>query len=1271
MEKDLEQRLEARSKLLNEADACEAQLHEQDRLIHDTYHSLLKHRDKAMSHLDFLGRSINFISPLLEAELPGAGYAVHGAQGLIGLGMSEHGAHKSNLEKKYQQSLSAAEQNHYQLQNTKGTLTQQVNIINQNIMQHRLLLLQSAEMANPSDYLIKLRKSIDKNNQKIQDEEKSIKSLQTNIEFNTDMASKLDKQSAGLLTDHNRKHHKKRYQDGINQRNQANELRNKNIQLKLELTTKQENLGAIKRAGDECQEVLEQKNQTENLDLFFYNLVRDEVNSQLSQDPKTATIRETVFREWYNYQFAKGQRVNAVNQMFMASDGVIGELTALAARWNQPDLAKYGQKGQILMNMGRNLYVVTDCYSTMSAGLSSITKILEDNSGSTFIDAVKLMGPTNFLNFCLNPGLQVLSAGLGCIRLGSYLFGNSSTVNDGLSHLHQVLQSVSDQIHFQMNQIHENLKFQDQKTEKLFKEMSDQIEILHKDITNEIRISKEAILSEIDLKKNLDEAEKLQEKSEKIRNEVSKLCDKMISSEDHSIKSKYAVKLMSLLDAELRNSLSNSSRGLINVRDKLGGEKIIRPVVSVHAVIEYPHLFSAVLAKYVGLKSEVPNTDLLLTIIDCYTSSIQTFPKETIEKNTPLIEKIEESIRTQSKMVRNLFDFIDKYTQKVYKQQVKVLNSWKKQLHNNAILDNQFEINAFISAVKNMPANVEISGKERYKLAELLKNTSIYQPELGSSLVGDTGKSVGVVGTSVGAGGAVAISGKVGLAIGAISAKASATLGLSVLCPVAGITLAGAGVTAGVIYGAVKAGQHFVEWLNEPTDEQIAILKKLTPANFMCESEKLAPLSGKKVVKIEFHFDADGKCQYIFEQPPKEKKEDDENVHLLSVSKILRESNKHDTTVFKNSLISISEASKVQDVDLPENLNEYEKAATELVNTYKSWLKKEAGIESGGQLDNPFDVFLEGGKPVTSLNPTLVSLVFPKELLDHCEHLLSYEKCVMSMKGAGGLAPSYRFEKRNDKYVLTLDYHYINTITKEQLDIQGFEILEVDAVSVESFSNSEVSGQDPVVNLNQFLIQAMYTSALSSEKKKGILGIPGNATVIFNGIKQIVPSEREFPGFYMLMKKNPREKIIFNCWDFDAQKSQEVMNYAFTNDCSVNPLVTFRITACALAQSYKFKRVTKEVGDKLADNLKALKKHYNNLHAFLCFASSLSDVEIKMALERYSGIIEPTNVETLLQLISADLLPFNVDPKEKVAPSNIIQSFLSSEIKKISEFTHL
>lgn len=1249
LEKDLSNRLSTRKNLLDKAEHHKETLLAHDQAIHQTYHDLLKKRKSVLANITFINESLEYLGPLLVSEFPSLEFVMDKANDLQQILDTHDAKENAYFKKEYQNSLSKAEQNHYQLGRRIGSLEQDIGFLNERKMQQRISLLNNSESASPLemyDLLIQTHQTLE---EELENDANTISNLRKQINFNQQMANSLYNQANGKDTAHNKKHHKDRVVEAVNDRIEADGLVNNNINLKREVQVRQENFNTKKKTTEDYGNTIDHKKTTKNIDDFYYTLVKKEIENQLGKDDENSNIRKAALKGFLNYRFSKDQRLNIVNQGFLSSENLLRELSMIAAMCEQGGIAHYGQKTQMLISMGRNIYNIVDFYSTWNHGNAllntTLSTIREANPSCTKIDAIKALGPIVFASVYLVPGLQMLTTSLTLVRQGYYLFKGAKREDNPFLQLHEQIINVSKQIQQSSKGLHKQLNFNHEETKLLITNVCTQIEEMHSNVLKEIENAKNKIIENIQDSKNLQYAQTINAKSDKIKLKINQLSERLNNSKTDQESSQHLDKLLNYFKTQINLPCQDSLRGIITTRSSFG-KKEKKACVSTSTATRFPEIFSGVIALQSGFSENIPSVKLLLIIIECYLSSLRSLPDNISEEQHEALIDIENTIVYQCEIIVDFIKFIPEYALQVHNQQIKLLTSWNKRINLRELSKKCIENNLIQLILEQKKFSREPSGKKRFAISNMLQKTSLYPNEEDkNSGWSEAGKASGAVGAGVvaGAGAAIATKTLVMSTVSIIVAGSALTVSLPLI---AGLALF---APVPLAYTAYKGGKKLNEVIKRPTKKQVEELKKIRPSNFMEGVENLKPLKNKKIIQIDFWIEKDGTPNYSFLRKQKLVEEDVKKVYPFCATALIDKDGVDTTHQNRESIISIEDASRLEAASCPVNLDSYDTEIQKLFDSYLSLV--EEILECGDKESNSTTI-------LASSTPSLIPLLFPKEVLDYCEKAMTYEKAVISIEGQGNLVPMYTFEKQEGAYVLKINYHHIHS--QEKTEIIGFEILEIDEVTVQSFTNATFEEENPVVNLNECLLQLMYAQLFDCP----LLGIPGSDSVIFPNTHWIAPSERFFPSFYTLLYKKPHEKITFNHRDYTEEVSLQLKNYAH-NQTNINPLSVSRIKACALEGGYRFQRTTKNLMETLKKEKKELQKNYDCLKACFCLATSMSDIEIDIILEKELGIVDPTHTDYILQKLHLKEISFEEDEGLIETARYYFNAFPSDAIKQI------
>lgn len=170
----------------------------------------------------------------------------------------------------------------------------------------------------------------------------------------------------------------------------------------------------------------------------------------------------------------------------------------------------------------------------------------------------------------------------------------------------------------------------------------------------------------------------------------------------------------------------------------------------------------------------------------------------------------------------------------------------------------------------------------------------------------------------------------------------------------------------------------------------------------------------------------------------------------------------------------------------------YNQKVEALLQGYKAYLQ---GNESS--LEKEF----QGSPLIASVNPQMLPLVFPSQLVEELQKNLQTEISLMEGTGMGTLVPKYDFSLKGKEYVLSLSFHCIEP--GRSSEFCSFDLYKFAPVVVNAFQK-DLQGKKPSAP-NEFLLQAMYGSFFE-------LGLPDEQSLEFAGIP--APHEAEFEGLF-------------------------------------------------------------------------------------------------------------------------------------------------------------
>lgn len=303
----------------------------------------------------------------------------------------------------------------------------------------------------------------------------------------------------------------------------------------------------------------------------------------------------------------------------------------------------------------------------------------------------------------------------------------------------------------------------------------------------------------------------------------------------------------------------------------------------------------------------------------------------------------------------------------------------------------------------------------------------------------------------------------------------------------------------------------------------------------------------------------------------------------------------------KRSYLHLSDISKIScDYLLNPDGNEkqYQIAIDKLLNDYVSFLDFKFGKTKRNNPNNLFNKISKEDQIIFPKNQELIPLVFSSNLLDHLENYLSHDRFVIESNGIGTLIPSYSLRncEENQHHELVIGYDVIYLDGRQQQPFCEFLVHRFDSKIIDAFrpitsDNNTLTIGKP--NLNEFLIQAMYTTFTDH------IGLPSaeKSIRLQEGKGDLVaPKEEFFEGIYTISKKNP---------DLSPKK---------------NPINQLKIEIESEIKHREFKK-----GMAFGKYL----KQYQLLQAYLKLASGMDRIESEQFLERSLKVTNPDSVALL------------------------------------------
>lgn len=340
----------------------------------------------------------------------------------------------------------------------------------------------------------------------------------------------------------------------------------------------------------------------------------------------------------------------------------------------------------------------------------------------------------------------------------------------------------------------------------------------------------------------------------------------------------------------------------------------------------------------------------------------------------------------------------------------------------------------------------------------------------------------------------------------------------------------------------------------------------------------------------------------------------------------------------------------------------YQKQIEELLNSYTMWLSNEKS-----EIVNPFGSLANPSVLLCSKTPSLVPLLFPKELIKACENLFCVEKTLLALFQMIPIIPSYSFEYSEDKESYILKLHFDCSINYQYASLIEFEIAQFDKITVNSFKKSSFENSSEA-NLNEFLIQCMYTHVLHSPNVC-LLGLPGSTTIEIKE-ENWIPVERSFPGLHKLFTKNPKEKFYFDSKKFTEKARDSLINFAETGQMSteIDSFFVTRPNPKLLPGALQLFESIRKLPDDFNNEVKPLIESHQILIAYCCLISSLDQTTMHSQLASWLGIATIQTEMDILEKIALCSLPEIPDESSIEKFKNLLVDNQNPQLKFLKDF---
>lgn len=290
------------------------------------------------------------------------------------------------------------------------------------------------------------------------------------------------------------------------------------------------------------------------------------------------------------------------------------------------------------------------------------------------------------------------------------------------------------------------------------------------------------------------------------------------------------------------------------------------------------------------------------------------------------------------------------------------------------------------------------------------------------------------------------------------------------------------------------------------------------------------------------------------------------------------------------------------------NRESYDLKVKNLINEYLAFLDHKIG---GVSIVNCNDIAekLEKSQTVTSTNPNLIPLAFPKKLLEALEEKLAFEINSIEGLGAGSLIPAYDFSMKNGTWVISICYRFCPTHGGEIKKFCHFDVAHFDSTTVKAFQKNLLSDEQQPPN--EFLLQAMYGNFYG-------LGMPCEKTYILpSGL--VAPSETYFEGLYNIWMRSPETLVKFN-YQIDTIGSKQNL----TSDSHAGPI---------LDKHYlDVMRILREKKKTLSEDETKYKNDYFSLVGLFKLVSGIDNRTLNENMVSKLGLFPPKQQDMLLQL---------------------------------------
>lgn len=756
----------------------------------------------------------------------------------------------------------------------------------------------------------------------------------------------------------------------------------------------------------------------------------------------------------------------------------------------------------------------------------------------------------NFFNDVLVPGLQLLGTAVGIYNaftavkylLGQYLSGGEKEKSlleciheDTGQHIQRLAQWMDNQFDYTRRM----LGAQHKELLKNIEQMRFECHALSDEVLSRIESNHLEIMGEFKDQRFDDHVERVNDKSEMFARAWRKL--------------EYS-QFLGVIEVELVHLQKSDWNGLkeehaivphVQKQSKFG--------VELKLVYKKPTYFTGLLAKGVGLSNSFPNYALLSSIKGVlFEASAQLKAQpEAVKKQ---FESIVAQINAMDKELIGLFDFIEPLVASLYAQQKKLSTKLQENQKASKAAKEKYQQSLLTKALNVFEgfAKSKLLGSDRAYLSKVAK-TSFIQMMPDFDLANLSGYNFSGMTSLVG--------------------KDLFTFGVSLAVPplaVANLVWRGAAEVSLLV-----ARFQMDQLVTRPLIDQLRPLNE--PSQSMPQNGYLASISTTEVNKP---LETKVLGINLRERKVVQIKPNETNTHSipflvcgvwLRCSRYYPGALHYTLSLADRLIVTIDELRKI---DSRHTTNDFEKAdlikvlMDALFQLYQS--KIETTLPISKLLTDKFGEH----EFLTSDDPYMIPLAFPKQLLDALEENIAEEKIFVESARLGNFVPKYEFSP--DSNTLMIVYSLVSPEGVSSTPYCKFVIAQFDTSTTVSFQtefNEQGLPETQLKAANEFLVQALYGGFLG-------LGLPGDETLVLKS-GHVAPKDRWFPGLYQILKKDPTAGVLFNSTSYTQEEEDTFKSWIFASGDKVPDMICQNTTRYLTPEAFGIHRKLQEAKKKM------------------------------------------------------------------------------------------